>query len=87
MVEVLTALEETIQQGCSDYAAWEEVCALVEQRRRLVENERRRLVELQHVITVEGAMVLIGAIAGIIRAHVTDRTVLAAISADLERLV
>ncbi len=50
-------------------------------------SERRRLVELQQTITVERALVLIGAIAGIIKAHVTDRVTLAAISADLARLV
>ena len=61
--------------------------SLVEQRRKLVESERRRLVELQQTITVERALVLVGAIAGIIKAHVKDRAMLAAISADLERLV
>ena len=59
----------------------------MEQRRKLVESERRRLVDRQQVLTVERALVLIGAIAGIIKAHVKDRATLAAISADLERLV
>ena len=46
---------------------------VLEQRRRLVESERKRLVEMQQTLTVEKAMLLIGAIGGIIKAHVHDR--------------
>jgi hypothetical protein len=87
IADALTALQATIQRGATDAAAWDEVISLVEQRRKLVESERRRLVELQQTITVERALVLVGAIAGIIKAHVKDRAMLAAISAGLERLV
>ena len=87
IADALTALQATIQRGATDAAAWDAVLSLVEQRRKLVERERRRLVDLQQTITVERALVLVGAIAGIIKAHVKDRATLAAISADLARLV
>lgn len=76
-----------IEEGAADYAAWEDVRALLDQRRRTVESERKRLVEMQQTITAERAMLLIGAISGIIRAHVTDPTQLAGIAADLAGLV
>ncbi len=97
-VEVLTAPKEEktarladllrlIDEGADDYAAWMDVRSLVEQRRKLVESERKRLVEMQQTITAERAMLLIGAITGIIKAHVTDSAQLGAIAADIGALV
>jgi hypothetical protein len=83
----LGALRRTLKTGIADWEAWDEVAKLVEQRRRLVESERKRLVDMQQTITAERAMLLIGRLAGIIQAHVTDRGVLAAISADIGKLV
>lgn len=83
----LNALLETVGQGHADYRAWAEIGALLEQRRKLVESERKRLVEMQQTLTVEKAMLLIGAIGGIIKAHVDDRAILAKISADISALV
>lgn len=85
--KALNALLDTIGQGHADYRAWAEVGAVLDQRRRLVESERKRLVEMQQTLTVEKAMLLIGAIGGIIKAHVQDRHVLAAISNDIQSLV
>jgi hypothetical protein len=78
---------ELIDQGYDDYRAWGEVQALLEQRKRLVESERKRKIELQQTLSIEKAMLLIGAIGGIVKAHVTDRAQLAAISADISALV
>ena len=83
----LNALLETVGQGHADYRAWAEIGALLEQRRKLVESERKRLIEAQQTLTVEKAMLLIGAISGIIKAHVHDRAILAAIGRDIEGLV
>ena len=85
--EALNALLDLVGQGHADYRAWAEVGQVVEQRRRLVESERKRLVEMQQTLTVEKAMLLIGAIGGIIKAHVQDRHVLSAISNDIQALV
>ena len=87
MAEALNALLDTIGQAHADYRAWAEIGAVLDQRRRLVESERKRLVEMQQTLTVEKAMLLVGAIGGIIKAHVDDRSVLAKISADISALV
>jgi hypothetical protein len=84
---MLTVLLGLIEEGAADYAAWADVRSLLDQRRRLVESERKRLVEMQQTLTVEKAMLLLGAVAGVIKAHVKDRAILQAISADLDRLV
>ena len=83
----LNALLDTIGQAHADYRAWTEIGGVLEQRRRLVESERKRLVEMQQTLTVEKAMLLIGAIGGIIKAHVHDRAILSAIGRDLEGLL
>ena len=59
---------------------------MLDQRRKLVESERKRLTEAQQTLTVEKAMLLIGAIGGIIKAHVQDATTLRKISADISAL-
>lgn len=76
-----------IQEGINDYAAWNEVQNTLEQRRKLVESERKRLVEMQQMITSERAMLLISALVGIVQNHVTDDRAIKAISADVGKLI
>jgi hypothetical protein len=84
--EKLNDLLDAIRGGTDDAMAWAEVQGTVEQRRKLVESERKRLVELQQTITVEQALLLIANISDIIRRHVDNPRILAGISADLARL-
>jgi hypothetical protein len=76
-----------ITRGHTDHLAWGEIQDLLDQRRRLVDSERKRRVEAEQNITVEKALLLVGAIGQVIKTHVTDRQLLAAISADLEDLM
>ncbi len=85
--EALAWLGALITVGTSDYAAWSDVRCLLQERCKLVESERKRLVEMQQVITAERAMVLLAMVTDTIRRHVLDRDALAAISADLGKLV
>lgn len=87
IVTAMYRIGTLIGEGADDYAAWNEVLTVVEQRRRMVESERKRLVELQQTLTIDQAMLMIGALTGIIRAHVTDTRTLAAISADFDRII
>lgn len=79
-------LAQLFTDGVADYEAWAAVSALMTQRQRLVESERKRLVEMQQTITVERAMLLLTAIIESVRTHVNDPTAMAAISADFLRL-
>jgi hypothetical protein len=85
--EALNEIGSLIRAGAADYQAWDEIGRLLEQRRRLVESERKRLVEMQQVLSLEQALVLMGVVLDIIRRNVSDRSILAAISADITRLV
>lgn len=85
-MEHLRDLDGLIARGQSDYAAWSEIQALIEQRRKLAESERKRLVDMQQMITSEQAMALVAALVDSVKRHVDDRDTLAAINADIIRL-
>jgi hypothetical protein len=85
--EALGVIGELIMRGHTDYAAWNEIGQMLEARRKLVESERRRLVEMQQMVTTERAMVLLAAVVGIIKEHITDRAQLSAISNGITNLI
>ena len=67
--------------------ARKELADLLDQSRKLVESERKRYVEMQQMLTTEQAMTMLAMVVETIRRHVTDRAALAAISADIAKLV
>lgn len=83
----MDTLDNVLGKGASDYAAWSEVQTIIEQRRRLAESERKRLVEMEQIITSEQAMVLVGALLTSVREHVKDRRSLTAIQTEFIRLM
>lgn len=85
--ELLVLLAEPLAHGIADHAAWEEVGQHLDRRQRLVESEQRRMEKMQAMLTVEQALGLLGTVLDVLRRHVTDVDVLAAIGADLEQLV
>jgi hypothetical protein len=87
MREPLQRMEHLIEHGTEDKVVWDELGRLLEQRRKLVESERKRMVEMHQMLTTEEAMTLLAAVVDSLRRHVVDRKVLAAVSADLTRLV
>lgn len=87
MAQLLQELDELSRQGNADYMGWRDIVGLVDMRRKLVESERKRYVDMQQNITAKEAMLLIGAIIGIIRDNVQDRQTLAAIQADVGKLI
>jgi hypothetical protein len=70
-----------------DRALWTEIRETMERRRRLTESERRRLVQMQQMMSVEQAMVFVAALADIARKYVPDREALAAMTRDLAALL
>lgn len=86
-MEAVDELDYLLRRGQADYAVWHEVMVMIEQRRKLVESERRRLVDMQQMITAEQAMALVSAIIDTVRRNVSDRDTLAAIQTDLTKLI
>ncbi len=84
--EALEACRSVVNEVRASESTWREMYAVLEQRRKLVETESKRLKDMQQMITVERAMTLIAALADSVRRNVTDREQLAAIQSDLLRL-
>jgi len=83
----LVMLGEAIAGGRDESTAWRMILELIEQRRRLVDTERKRLLDEDQVITVDRLMVLVGALVDIIRRNVASREERAAVSNEIRCLV
>lgn len=83
----LRDLGQAIQAGLGDEAAWREISGLIGQRQSLVESERRRMVDLQQVITAGEAVALAAQLIDVVRRNVTDRSTLAAIGREFGGLL
>jgi hypothetical protein len=79
----VTELLETLEDNPS---AWKAITELLETRRRLVDSERRRLADLQQMMTAEQAMTMLAVIVDTVKRHVTDTETLRAITQDVSRL-
>lgn len=75
-----------VARAHSDAALWGEIVSLVDQRRKLVESERKRYVEMGQVATLNEVFALIGALGASIKANVHDPAIRAALAADLARI-
>lgn len=69
-VKHLAAMRAAVGRGVSDYAAWNEIKDLLEQRRRLVADERKHVLETGRIISIEQLMLWVGALLAEIRAAV-----------------
>lgn len=83
--ERLLELLGYLAQGMNDWRAWGEVLNLIERRRRLVESERKRHIEMQQYIAVERMLLLAQVLTDSVRRNVTDRDALSRIQADFSR--
>lgn len=84
--EAIVELDDLIRKGSTDYGAWSEIENGIELRRRLVETERKRLVDMQQMITAEQAAAYLSAITLAVRENVSDPTILSRIQASFNRL-
>lgn len=82
---VLKQIGEGIATGASAGQTLDALTRLIDQRRKLVESEQKRLVAMQQILTTEQAMTFVGVVMGAVKAHVTDAKQLSAISRDIER--
>lgn len=85
--QALDELQKHLRAGLADHYAWEEVYSALEQRRRLVDSERKWMIQAQQVITADRAMVLIASLIGVVKEHVRDPITLSAISTDVGKLL
>lgn len=86
MEPTVSKIASLIRSGMAEGYVWQEIRGLLKERTALVASERQRMVEMQQYVKAEKAVLFATAVMDSVRRHVHDRTVLAAISADLSRL-
>lgn len=86
-LDALNELDQIFGADATDAVAWEGVNELIEQRRKLVETERKRLADEDRMISVERLMIMAAAIIDIIRRHVVSKEQRGAISDEIRLLV
>lgn len=79
-------MRDVIDQRIAHYATEQEIRDKLEQRRKLVESERKRMIDMEQVMTAEQAMILVSGLLDAIRRNVQDRAILTAIQAEFIRL-
>ena len=80
-------LDGLLAQAVGDDAAWHEIIQVIEQRRKLIESEAKRLVAMQQMMTKEETMRWVDTVVAILTRHIADRETLEKISLDLSALV
>ncbi len=83
----LREMHALILRGAEAEEAWQGIYQALAQRRRLVESERRRMVETHQMLTTDEAMSMMSTILDVIQRNVDDPRALRAISAEFEVLM
>jgi hypothetical protein len=68
----LSEMRGIVKAGLGEWAIWSEIREHIEQRRRLTESERKRLIDMEAMITAEDANLLIVALTQAVREVVSD---------------
>lgn len=79
----LAEMDRILAAGQADYTAWGQVLGLLEQRRKIVESESKRMIGAQQMLTITQGMMLVANLLDSVKRHVDDPRTLAAISADV----
>lgn len=83
---LLAYIFQTIEAGASYVSKWDTLHKALEQRRKLVADERKRRIEAEHMITADEALLLMTGLMESVRRNVSDRETLVAIQADFIQL-
>jgi hypothetical protein len=87
LTQAITTVGELITRGHMDAAAWSEARQIVQERRRVVESERKYLIESQQVVAVDQAWGLMALLIDAVRMHVRDDDTLRKITEEYSRLM
>ncbi|MEL7232846.1 MAG: hypothetical protein AAGK74_00040 [Chloroflexota bacterium] len=87
MSQLLAHMDDLTRRGDEDFGVWDELQKSLDLKRKLAESEQKRLVAMNQTITVERAMLMMGAVSSIIREEVKDRATLQRVSDRLRDIM
>lgn len=79
-------VDQLIRRGLADWSAWAEVTSLVEARRKVVDSEAKRRVQMHQTVSLDQLLILMESIYAVVAEHVDDPKTLASIGAGLDHL-
>jgi hypothetical protein len=85
--DALTRLDSALTEGLEEQRASASILTLIEQRRRLVDTERKRLADEDHAVPIEKLMLFMAALLDIIRRRVGDEEIQREIAQDVRALM
>ena len=80
-------IDDILDRGYEIHSAWAEIYLVNEHKRRTVDSEKKRLSDMQQMISAEQVLMMLGGIVAIIRECVPDFQTQQAIGARLNKLV
>lgn len=86
MQKAFRDMRDVIDVRVAHYATEEEIRSKLDQRRKMVETEKKLMLQDERAITAERAMLLVSALLDSVRRHVIDPSTLSAVQADFIRL-
>lgn len=86
-VDSLAILELTLDRIATERATWDEILRLLDNRRKLVDSERRWIVEMKYNITLDQMMVIVARLTLAIKTHVEDEEKRKLIGIEIGRLL
>lgn len=85
--KAIREMRDVIDQKVAHHAAEDEIRTGLEQRRKLIETEQKLTLQGEQAISIEKLMLLMVAVAGIIRSNVHDAPTLTKIQSEISLLI
>lgn len=85
--DALQQLNQVLNSGAGADQNWREIREALQERRLLVESERRRLVDMHQMVTVEEVLILVTAISAVVNQNVEDPRARQRIASDIQGML
>lgn len=87
MGETIRNMTRIIRMGHRNISLWHEIQRVMEDRRRIVTTESKRLSDMHQMITAEQATGMVLRLIDVVKTRVTDKEILGQIASDLRRVI
>lgn len=84
---LMSEIGRILDSGYHNTLTWKDIHRKQDIKRKLVDSERKRLVDMRQMVTIEELMMVVGALVDSLKKHVHDPEALTHVSADLRRLL
>lgn len=84
---LMSEIGRILDSGYHNTLTWKDIHRKQDIKRKLIDSERKRLVDMRQMVTIEELMMVVGALVDSLKKHVHDTQALSYVSADLRKLL